>query len=402
MPSPFQDQNIVLGVTGSIACYKAVDLASKLSQAGAHVDVIMTESATKFVSPITFRSITHRPVVTDMFDPASELGIHHVAVAERADIVVVAPATADFIAKTANGLADDALGTTILATTAPVLMAPAMDGHMYEHAATQDNLGRLRERGVYFAGPTSGHLASGLSGKGRLLETPELLGHIALVLGRNGDLAGRKVVVSAGGTQEPIDPVRIITNRSSGKMGYAIAEAARDRGAHVTLVTAPTALNDPTGIEICQSSSVAEMRQAVLGACDGADVLVMAAAVSDYRPARTAPQKIKKDTDGEAMTLHLLKNEDFFAEVPKGVLRVGFAAETESLVSNAQAKLQEKGLDLIAANDVTEKGSGFEVETNKVTLIDRSGRIEPLPLMDKYDVGHRILDRAIELMGSRD
>ena len=386
-------------MTGSIACYKAVDLASKLSQAGAHVDVIMTESATKFVSPITFRSITHRPVVTDMFDPVSELGIHHVAVAERADIVVVAPATADFIAKAANGLAEDALGTTILATTAPVLIAPAMDGHMYENAATQENLERLRGRGVSIAGPASGHLASGLSGKGRLLETPELLGHIALVLGRNGDLAGRKVVVSAGGTQEAIDPVRIITNRSSGKMGYAIAEAARDRGAQVTLVTAPTALDDPTGAEVLHAATVAEMREAVLGACVEADILVMAAALSDYRPAQTASQKIKKEPDSEGMSLHLLKNEDFFIEVPKGVLRVGFAAETESLVSNAEVKLREKGLDLIAANDVTEEGSGFEVETNKVTLIDRSGRIEELPLMDKYDVGQRILDCAVELMG---
>ena len=399
MPRPFQDKNIVLGVTGSIACYKAVDLASKLSQAGARVDVVMTESATKFVSPITFRSITHRPVVTDMFDPASELGIHHVAVAERADIVVVAPATADFIAKAANGLADDALGTTILATAAPIMIAPAMDGHMYQNAATQENLERLRDRGVSIAGPASGHLASGLSGKGRLLETPELLGHVALVLGRNGDLAGRKVVVSAGGTQEPIDPVRIITNRSSGKMGYAIAEAARDRGASVTLVTAPTALDDPTGVEVRPAASVAEMREAVLAACAGADILVMAAAVSDYRPAQTAPQKIKKDADSDGMVLRLRKNEDFFKEVPADVLRVGFAAETESLVSNAQAKLQEKGLDFIAANDVTEEGSGFEVETNKVTLIDREGRTEALPLMDKYDVGHRILDRAVDLMG---
>lgn len=399
MPSPFRDKNIVLGVTGSIACYKAVDLASKLSQAGARVDVIMTESATKFVSPITFRSITHRPVVTDMFDPESELGIHHVAIAERADLVVVAPATADFIAKAANGLADDALGTTILATTAPVLMAPAMDGHMYENVATQENIERLRGRGVSFAGPASGHLASGLSGKGRLLETSELLGHIALVLGRNGDLAGRSVVVSAGGTQEAIDPVRIITNRSSGKMGYAIAEAARDRGARVTLVTAPTALDDPTGVEILHAASVAEMRDAVLGACAGADVLVMAAAVSDYRPAEVAAQKIKKDADSEGMVLQLLKNEDFFKEVPADVLRIGFAAETESLVSNAQAKLKDKGLDLIAANDVTEEGSGFEVETNRVTLIDREGLTEELPLMDKYEVGHQILDRAVELMG---
>ena len=323
MPRPFQGKHIVLGVTGSIACYKAVDLASKLSQAGAHVDVIMTESATKFVSPITFRSITHRPVVTDMFDPASEFGIHHVAVAERADIVVVAPATADFIAKAANGMADDALGTTILATTAPVLIAPAMDGHMYENAATQANLESLRGRGVSIAGPASGHLASGLSGKGRLLETPELLGNIALVLGRNGDLAGRKIVVSAGGTQEPIDPVRIITNRSSGKMGYAIAEAARDRGAQVTLVTAPTSLDDPTGVEVQQAATVAEMREAVLGACEGANVLVMAAAVSDYRPAQTAPQKIKKEPESEGMSPAPAQERGFSYRGTKGRLACG-------------------------------------------------------------------------------
>ncbi len=298
MPRPFQGKNIVLGVTGSIACYKAVDLASKLSQAGAHVDVIMTESATKFVSPMTFRSITHQPVVTDMFDPASELGIHHVAVAERADIVVVAPATADFIAKAANGLADDALGTTILATAAPVLFAPAMDGHMYENAATQENLERLRARGVSFAGPASGHLASGLSGKGRLLETPELLGHISVVLGRDGDLAGRKMVVSAGGTQEAIDPVRIITNRSSGKMGYALAEAARDRGAQViTCHRAYRAGRSHRRRGEAMQSSVAEMRKAVLGACErGRRTVVMAAAVSDYRPAQV--RLSQKDQEG--------------------------------------------------------------------------------------------------------
>ncbi len=399
MPGPFQEKNIVLGVTGSIACYKAVDLASKLSQAGAVVDVIMTESATKFVSPVTFRSITHRPVVTDMFEPESELGIHHVALAERADIVVVAPATADFIAKVANGLADDALGTTILATTASLLMAPAMDGHMYENVATQENLERLRDRGVSIVGPGSGRLASGLVGKGRLLETPELLGYIALTLGREGDLAGREVIVSAGGTQEAIDPVRVITNRSSGRMGYAIAEAARDRGGKVTLVTAPTALDAPPGVEMRHVVNVSEMREAVLRACDGADVLVMAAAVSDYRPAQTATQKIKKESDSDGMALCLLKNDDFFFEIPSDVLRVGFAAETESVVSNAQAKLREKGLDLIAANDVTEAGSGFEVETNRVTLIDRNGRIEELPLMGKYEVGQRILDRAVEFLG---
>lgn len=397
MLRPFRQKNIVLGVTGSIACYKAVDLASKLTQAGAHVDVVMTESATKFVSSLTFRSITHRPVVTDMFDPASELGIHHVAVAERADIVVVAPATANFIAKAAGGMADDALSATMLATAAPVLIAPAMDGYMYENAATQGSLQTLRGRGVFVAGPASGRLASGLSGRGRLIETPELLGHVALVLGREGDLRGRKVVVSAGGTQEAIDPVRFITNRSSGKMGYAVAEAACNRGASVSLVAAPTSLPDPVGVSVTRVTSALEMRRVLVAECEDADVLVMAAAVADWRPVTAAKRKLKKGP-AENWSLKLTRTPDIIAEISgNNLVKVGFAAETESLVPNAQAKLRAKDIDLIVANDLTLEGSGFEVDTNKVTLVDRGGRTEELPLMDKYEVGHRLLDRAIEL-----
>ena len=394
MPDMLEGKNIVLGITGSIACYKALDLASKLVQAKAQVDIILTRGAAQFITPLACRILTHRPVVTDLFDPDSELSIEHVALAETADLIIVAPATAHVMARVANGLADDSLTTTILATQAPVLFAPAMDAHMYENPATQENVTRLRERGYTIAGPGTGRLASGLVGPGRLLEVDQLLGHIRVVLGRQGDLAGSSIVVSAGGTQEPIDPVRVITNRSSGKMGYAIAEAARDRGARVVLVAAPTALPDPVGVETRHVATVAEMRETVLSASVGADALIMAAAVSDYRPAAVAAQKVKKERGGEEMVLPLVKNADFFLEVPEGVLRVGFAAETENLLANAQKKLQEKGLALIAANDVTAPDSGFNVDTNRVTILDRDGVVEALPLLSKEEVGHRLLDRV--------
>ena len=398
MTNPLQGKRVVLGVTGSIACYKAVDLASKMTQRGAKVDVVMTDSAAKFVSPLTFRSITHRPVVTDLFDPASDSAINHISVAERADIVVIAPATANFIAKAAAGLADDAVGATVLAANAPVMIAPAMDGHMYENPATQENLQKLRERNVYVAGPASGRLASGLSGSGRLIETPQLLGHIALVLGREGDLAGRKIVVSAGGTREAIDPVRFITNRSSGKMGYAVAEAARDRGASVFLVAAPTNLPDPVGVAVTRVSSAHDMRQALMAECAAADVLVMAAAVSDWRPGTTAPQKVKKGSS-EHWSIDLVRTPDIVAEIGHArLVKIGFAAETERILSNAQAKIQSKGLDLIVANDVTAESSGFEADTNQVTFLDKNGLVEELPILDKYEVGRRILDKALQLM----
>ncbi|MBI2935373.1 MAG: bifunctional phosphopantothenoylcysteine decarboxylase/phosphopantothenate--cysteine ligase CoaBC [Chloroflexi bacterium] len=398
MPEPLRDKHIVLGVTGSIACYKAADLASKLTQAGALVDVILSRAASQFITPLTFRSLTHRPVVTDLFDPESELAIEHVALATRADLVVVAPATAHLLGKLAAGLADDALTTTVLATQAPIILAPAMDAHMYENAAVRDNIGRLQSRGFHIAGPAEGRLASGLIGMGRLLETEDLIGHIRLVLGRKGDLAGRKLVVSAGGTEEPIDPVRVITNRSSGKMGYAVAEAARDRGGTVTLIAGPTSLRDPVGVRILRVRTALEMRDAVAEACQDTHVLIMSAAVADYRPISSAAQKLKKRAD--AWTVELTKNPDILAEVSGPFLKVGFAAETDNLVANAQEKLRSKGLHLVVANDVTSADSGFGTDTNRVVFIDREGAVEELPLLTKYEVGHRILDRLVPLLNA--
>ena len=398
MAGPLTGRHIVLGVTGSIACYKALDLASKLVQAGALVDAVLSYGATQFLTPMAFRAITHRNVVTDGFDSHSEFGIDHVALAQRADIIVIAPATVHCIAKLAAGLADDPLTTTVIASNAPLLIAPAMDAHMYDHPATQENLAKLRDRGVMIAGPASGRLASGLMGMGRLLETPELLGHIAAALGKQGDLAGRAIVVSAGGTMEAIDPVRVITNHSSGKMGYALAEAARDRGAAVVLVTAPTSLPDPASVQVVKVTSAQEMCEAVLNHVERADALIMAAAVADYQPASRSSQKIKKSSDD--MTIVLTKTVDILEAAQGDFIKVGFSAESENLVPNAKAKVQSKGLDLIVANDITAPGSGFGVDTNKVTLIDRNLQAEELPLMSKYEVGNRVLDRVRALMGN--
>ena len=397
MSGVLQEKNIVLGVTGSIACYKALDLASKLTQAGALVDTIMSYGATRFVTPLAFRSLTHRPVVTDTFDPDSELSVEHVALALRADVIVVAPATAHVIAKMAAGLADDPLTTTLLATRAPVVVCPAMDAHMHDNPATQENLSRLQGRNVTVVGPAEGRLASGMVGFGRLVETPEIIGHICAILGRRGDLAGYSIVVSAGGTQEPIDPARVITNRSSGKMGYAVAEAARDRGARVTLVSAPTSLADPVAVKTVKVATAHEMRDAVLEYVAGADALVMAAAVADYRPLSTAAQKVKKVAD--TWSVELVRNPDILEESKGGFVKVGFAAESEDLLENARDKLLGKSLDLIVVNDITAEGSGFGTDTNKVLLIDKGGSVEDVPLMSKYDVAHRVLDRVRDLLG---
>jgi len=392
---PLKDKRVVLGVTGSIACYKALDLASKLMQAGALVDVIMSYGATQFVTPLAFRSITHRSVVTDSFDPDSEYSVEHVALAQQADVIVVAPATVHSIAKLALGLADDPLTTTIVAATCPLVVAPAMDGNMYDHPATQANLATLQERGVVIAGPGMGRLASGLIGAGRLLETPELLGYISYAIGKGGDLAGRTVVVSAGGTMEPIDPVRVITNHSSGKMGYSVAEAARDRGANVVLVTAPTNLADPALINVVKVQTAEQMGEAIQEHAGNADALVMAAAVADYRPIEIADQKIKKNEND--MNIVLAKTTDILKTANGNFVRVGFAAESQNLVENAKIKVESKKLDLIVANDITAEGSGFGSDTNQVTLIDRDLVVEELPLLSKYDVSNRILDRVIGL-----
>ncbi|MCL0099460.1 bifunctional phosphopantothenoylcysteine decarboxylase/phosphopantothenate--cysteine ligase CoaBC [Dehalococcoidia bacterium] len=399
MPSPLEKTSIILGVTGSIASYKAVDLASKLTQAGAVVDVVMTSEAVNFVTPLAFQSITHRSVVTELFNPTSEIGIDHVAFAKRADAVVVAPATANTIAKMAFGMADNALTATILATQAPVMICPAMDGHMYENAATQSNIKVLKDRDVTVVGPVDGYLASGLTGKGRMADQDEIEGHLKQLLGRNGDLRARRIVVTAGGTQEAIDPVRFISNRSSGKMGYAIAEAARDRGAVVVIVAAPNSLPDPVGVNVVPTVSAKEMKSALEAEVENADVLIMAAAVADWRPKTFAHQKIKKAPGSDTWAVQLVKTQDAVAGVKRnGLIKIGFAAETEDVVRNAKSKITAKNLDLIVANDITDPDGGFGSATSQVTMLDRNGHSEELPLLSKYEVGHRILDRVAILL----
>ena len=391
-----RDKTIVLGVTGSIAAYKAAELASRLTQEGAMVDVVMTRSAQEFITPLTFRSITQRPVVTEMFELASEFSIEHVALAERADLLVIAPATANTIAKLVGGIADDILCCTVLATKAPVVVAPAMNVNMYENQVTQENIARLKGRGFAFVGPAYGRLASGARGLGRLAEINDIVGTIHQMLGIGRDLAGRRIVVSAGGTQEPIDPARHISNRSSGKMGYALAEAARDRGAEVVLVSGPSCLNPPVGVEVVRVQTTLRMRDAIANAVTKADALLMAAAPADYRPAAVAETKIKKGK--ETLTIDLVENPDIVSEVTGDFIKVGFAAESEKLVENATEKLKRKKLDLIVANDITATDSGFAVDTNRVVFIDRSGKVESLPLLSKAEVAHHVLDRLVDLL----
>jgi phosphopantothenoylcysteine decarboxylase/phosphopantothenate--cysteine ligase len=396
--SNLEGKRILLGVTGSIAAYKAAVVASQLTKAGAEVDVILTEAGARFVTPLTFGALTGRPVYTSMWEAGSggERGAHisHIGLAHAADLLAIIPATANTMARIAHGLADDLLSLTALAAPCPLVIAPAMDAGMYEAPATQENVETLRERGAHIAGPGTGRMASGLEGAGRLLEPDELVGHIRLVLGRGGTLEGRRVVVTAGPTVEALDPVRVLTNRSTGKQGFAVAQAAVDAGADVTLIAGPVAIPTPVGAQRVDVESAREMAAEVLsraGGDDPVDVLIMAAAVADFRPAEQAEQKIKKA--GGAPALELAANPDILAEVAGGVTRprvvVGFAAESENLIANAQEKLARKKLDMIAANDVTGEDAGFAAETNRVHLITREG-VETLPLMSKAAVGARI------------
>ena len=404
MPNPLHSARIVLGVTGSIACYKAADLASKLSQAGATVDTILTGAATKFVSPITFASVTGRGAYTDGDLWGDRAHVLHIGLGRDADLLIVAPITANSLAKLAHGSADDLLSVTALAARCPVLVAPAMDGGMFTHPATQANLQILRERGVHVIGPESGHLASGLVAAGRMSEPAAILGMARYLLSRGGPLAGRRVVVTAGGTREPIDPVRYITNRSSGKQGYALAQAALDAGADVTLISAAASpapdLPGPAGATLIGVGSVAEMAAAVLAASRGADALLMAAAVSDFRAAEAADQKIKKGN--EPPLIRLAATTDILMAVadqrargqgPKIV--VGFAAETQDLLENARSKLARKKLDLIVANDVSAPDAGFGVDTNRVTLLAADGAVESLPLLGKDAVAERVVEWVV-------
>ncbi len=407
MPNPIVSQHIILGVTGSIACYKAADLASKLTQAGAQVDVILTQSALEFVTPLTFQSVTGRRAYRDQDLWGGEAHVLHVGLGHEADLLAIAPATANTIAKLANGIADNLLSVSALAARCPVLIAPAMDGGMFNHPATQANLETLRQRGATIVGPAEGHLASGLAGVGRMVEPVEILGQIRLLLSRkpeNGSpYLGRKVVVTAAGTQEPIDPVRVIANRSSGKQGFALAQAALDRDAQVTIIAGPTSLPTPPGARRVDVQTAQEMLAVVLSEVEHADVLLMAAAVADFRPAEIAGQKIKKE-DG-VPDIHLEKTSDILAAVAQRKaecgypqVTVGFAAESQALQQNAQRKLESKKLDLIVANDITAAGAGFAVDTNRVILFHKDGSMETLPLMSKAEVSEAILDRILPLL----
>jgi phosphopantothenoylcysteine decarboxylase / phosphopantothenate---cysteine ligase len=393
-----QGRNIILGVTGGIAAYKAVELLRLLTKAGASVHVIMTDAATEFVTPLTFQTLSGNPVHTEIFNLITEHEIGHISLADRADLFIIAPATANFIGKVAGGIADDLLTTTVMATKAPVLLAPAMNVNMYENPLYRENEEKLKRHGYLFADPVSGYLACGWEGKGKM-QDPSLIFEEALAALSTKDLAGLKFLVTAGPTREEIDPVRYISNHSSGRMGYAIARAARARGAEVTLVSGPVSLCPPQGVTLVDVVSAEEMLREVLTIAGKADVIIKAAAVADYRPATREDQKIKKKSGGE--NIALVKNSDILAELGKakrpGQTLVGFAAETENLLENASAKLKGKNLDLIVANDVSADGAGFNVETNIVRFIYRDGRSEELPILPKETVARELLDRVLVL-----
>ncbi len=388
---------VVVGVTGGIAAYKTCEVVSRLKKLHADVRVIMTKNATEFVSPLTFQSLSHNPVSVDTFANIQTWEIEHIALAQRADVFVIAPATANIIGKLACGIADDMLSTTVMATHAPVLIAPAMNTAMLENAATQQNMRTLSERGMRFIAPGTGMLACGTSGAGRMSEPSQIVDEIVRTLRPREDFAGLSVVVTAGPTAEPLDPVRYITNRSSGKMGYAIAEAAHARGAHVTLISGPTAIQPPKGVDFVRIGTTQELYDAVLGHAD-ADVVIQAAAPADYRAREISPTKIKRT--GDSLMIELVPNPDIAAALGArkhpGQTLVGFAAETNNVIENAQGKLKRKSLDLIVANDVTRAGAGFDVDTNIVTLIDGEDMKE-LPMMAKREVADGILDRVAEL-----
>ena len=394
-------KHILLGVTGSIAAYKAAYLASKLTQAGAKVDVILTGAGEKFVTPLTYQSVTGHKAYTDKDLWGDEAHVLHVSLGKTADLLVIAPCTADTMAKLTHGIADNLLTVTALAATCPILISPAMDGGMFDHPATQANLKTLQTRGVLVAGPAAGHLASGMKGVGRMLEPMDVLGHIRIALGKNGKLAGKKIIVTAGGTQEAIDPVRVITNHSSGKQGYALAQAALDAGAEVTLITTPTALTPPVGANVVNVKSVQDMLDTLLN--ENADALIMAAAGADFRPVSVAKDKLKKRDGIPQIQLEAAPDILKTLASQSGVQRrfkvtVGFAAESRDLLANASEKLASKNLDFIAANDISASDAGFSVETNRITLLFANGTQEILPLMSKSEVAEKIIEHIARLL----
>jgi phosphopantothenoylcysteine decarboxylase / phosphopantothenate---cysteine ligase len=390
-------KNVVLGVTGGIACYKAVELVRLLVKEEYSVQVIMTRGAREFVTPLTFQTLTGRPVATDTFNLTQESEIGHINVADSADIFVIAPATANVIGKIAAGIADDLLTTVLMATQAPVLIAPAMNIHMYENPILQENLRKLRRIGYHILEPAEGFLACGYEGKGRLPDPESILEQIRCRL-RKKDLVGEKFLITAGPSREPLDPVRYISNRSSGKMGYALARAAAQRGAEVVLISGPTALAPPAGVTLTSVNTAAEMRQAILTEFVTCTAVIMAAAVADYRPLEVSREKLKRGLGPIAVRLE--PTEDILRELGQrrdGRLLVGFAAETGNLDANAEKKLREKNLDMIVANDVTAEGSGFDGDTNIVTIFDRRGTTRSLPLMSKDEVAEEVLDHLLTL-----
>ncbi len=404
MTNPLKNKRIILGVTGSIAAYKAADLASKLTQAEALVDTILTDCATRFIAPLTFQSVTGRKAYTEAELWGGEGHVTHVGLGHNADLLLIAPASANTLAKLAHGLGDNLLSLTALASNCPLVIAPAMDVDMYRHKATQENVQILIKRGAYFIGPASGHLASGLVGPGRFVEPSEIINTVRWLMAQNGPLTGHKVIVTAGGTQEAIDPVRLITNRSSGRQGYAIAQAALDAGAEVSLITAPTNLAPPVGCKVFPVKSSAEMLAEVKSSIVNSDVLIMAAAVSDFRPVHTSTQKIKKS--GSGIEIQLESTTDILAEVakiresaPNPRFVIGFAAESQNLLNNAAEKLKKKKLDMIVANDITASDAGFEVDTNRVTFIYADGHHQSMPLQSKADVAEKVIEQVIEWFG---
>lgn len=399
---PWEGRRVVLGVTGGIAAYKSVQVARDLTRLGARVDVVMTSGAQQFIQPLSFQAVTGREVFTDMFSGSGPAA--HIRLGSEADVIVVAPATADFLARAAQGMADDLLATTLLVTRAPVVLSPAMNEKMYSHPQTQANLKHLQEGLNYtIVGPASGPLAYGEgTGPGRMLEPAEIVEHVGRALGREAAWEGRKVVVTAGPTREPLDPVRFLGNRSSGRMGFALAGAAWRRGADVMLVTGPSSLSDPTGIATTRVETGEEMKGVVLSLLPDADVLVFSAAVADFKPDTANEQKLKRSRKNQGMEIRLAPTPDIALSTLEGrktgTVALGFALETEDLLSNARKKMKEKGFNLIAANSAVEEGAGFDVNTNRVTILDTDGGVEQLPLLPKEEVAEKLLDRLTPLV----
>jgi phosphopantothenoylcysteine decarboxylase/phosphopantothenate--cysteine ligase len=395
------NKKILIGITGGIAAYKAAELTREFVKKGAIVKVIMTKNATEFITPLTLQTLSRNPVYTDMYSLAGDFSISHISLAQEADIVVIAPATANVIGKIAGGIADDLLTTSVMATRAPVLICPAMNVNMYENAIVKENLTKLAAHGYLIMDPGYGELACGEEGAGRLPEVVEIVDEVESILTEK-DLAGEKIIVTAGPTQEPFDPVRFITNHSSGKMGYAMAKMARRRGAKVTLVSGPTTLPKPQGVQFITVTTARQMRDAVMNLLKNATVVIKAAAVADYRPAIRAASKIKKKEG--PLEVKLERNPDIIGEIGKQKGKrvvVGFAMETDNLIENAAAKLKSKNMDLIVANDLNQEGAGFQTDTNVITILDREGGKETLPLLDKTEVADRILDRVKKIIEKR-